>query len=126
MSTPLTIATACIALFTLPRFSAHAADNAKPLLKQLPRFTAADLPAMAPEEQAVGPLLAKHPLDQVFFNSRIRRADGLFQSNYARYLGLFPDIQFFLKNFKMEILLFELQLWTVRQMRHSRLFLLGD
>lgn len=61
MSTPLTIATACIALFTLPRISAHAADSAKPLLKQLPRFTAADVPAMAPEEQAVGPLLAKHP-----------------------------------------------------------------
>jgi hypothetical protein len=32
-----------------------------PLLKQLPRFTAANVTSMAPEELPVGPLLAKHP-----------------------------------------------------------------
>jgi len=61
MSSPLIIATLCIATFALSPSSAHAAGNARPLLKQLPRFTAGDVPAMAPEEQAVAPLLAKHP-----------------------------------------------------------------
>ncbi len=62
MSRPLIIATTlCIVIFALPRPSAHAAHHAKPLLKQLGRFTAADVPAMASQEQSVGPLSAKHP-----------------------------------------------------------------
>ncbi len=60
MSPPLVIAV-CTAIFALSPPSAHAAGNASPLLKQLPRFTAADVPAMAPEELEVVPLVAKHP-----------------------------------------------------------------
>ena len=61
MSSPLTIATVCIAIFALSPSSAQAAGKARPLFKQLPRFTAADVPAMGPEELRVEPLLAKHP-----------------------------------------------------------------
>jgi hypothetical protein len=63
---PLMVPIACVTIvalaFALPRSSAHAqTSNAKPLLKQLPRFTAANIPAMAPEELPVGDLKAKNP-----------------------------------------------------------------
>ncbi|MEO8736423.1 MAG: hypothetical protein ABI380_07760 [Edaphobacter sp.] len=65
ISSSLIVVTACIAIlalaFVLPS-SAHAANNARPLLKQLPRFTAANVPSMAPEELPVGELLARDPM----------------------------------------------------------------
>lgn len=55
----------CIALFALlasSQLSVYAQSlNAKPLLKQLPRFTEANVPATAPEELPVGDLHAKNP-----------------------------------------------------------------
>jgi hypothetical protein len=48
--------------FVLPGSGANAQSSShRPLLKQLPRFTAIEAPTMAPEELAVGPLVAKHP-----------------------------------------------------------------
>lgn len=66
ISSSLTIASTCIAtfvfIFALPQFSAYAqSSNARPLVKQLPRFTAADVPSMAPEELPERLLVAKHP-----------------------------------------------------------------
>jgi hypothetical protein len=59
-------ASASVALFAvlaLPGTSAYAQSaNDKPLLKQLPRFTAADVPATAAEELPVGELKAKNPM----------------------------------------------------------------
>ncbi len=56
----------CIAIlvlvFAMPRSSAYAqSSSTRPLLKQLPRFTATNVPSMSPEELPVGPLVAKHP-----------------------------------------------------------------
>ena len=61
ISSALVIATVCVTIFTMPRLSLQAKDNTRPLLKQLPRFTAANVPAVGPEELPVQPLVAKHP-----------------------------------------------------------------
>ncbi len=61
ISSALVVATVCVTIFTMPRSTVQAKDNARPLLKQLPRFTAADVPAVGPEELPVELLVAKHP-----------------------------------------------------------------
>ena len=48
--------------YPLPLPPVHATgSSAKPLLKQLPRFSAAEVPESGPEELPVTPLVAKNP-----------------------------------------------------------------
>ena len=61
IASALVVATVCATIFTVSRSTVQAKDNAKPLLKQLPRFTAAGVPAVGPAELPVEPLVAKHP-----------------------------------------------------------------
>jgi len=57
------IATLCAATFALPQSPARAqSSSARPLLKQLPRFTAPDVPAVGPDELPIPALVAKHPI----------------------------------------------------------------
>jgi hypothetical protein len=66
ISSSLMAAIGCITtlalVLVLPRTSAYSqSSSTRPLLKQLPSFTAATVPSMAPEELPVGALVAKHP-----------------------------------------------------------------